>query len=117
MGFVPGRSWRMNEAFARSGHNSKRTGCVRPTTPEIPLLHQAGPSAPGRCGAVWLVVQLFAHIFKKRFRMSQNPVYTVRQFRLLISGSRKATPPMLTAAFKAVERAKANGWSILVGDA
>ena len=46
-----------------------------------------------------------------------NPLYTVRQYRLFISGSRQATPAMLQTAYKAVERAKANGWAVLVGDA
>ena len=37
--------------------------------------------------------------------------------RLLITGSRDATPRMLSTARHAVERAKANGWEIVVGDA
>jgi hypothetical protein len=37
--------------------------------------------------------------------------------RLLITGSRDATPAMLDMARHAVARAKANGWEIVVGDA
>lgn len=37
--------------------------------------------------------------------------------RLLISGSRVASKAMLNTAYKAVERAKGNGWQIVVGDA
>lgn len=36
---------------------------------------------------------------------------------LLVTGSRKATDMMLVKAFQAVERAKANGWTVIVGDA
>ncbi len=46
----------------------------------------------------------------------QHLLYTCRQYRLLIAGSRKATPVMLERAAQAVERAKARGWAILVGD-
>lgn len=49
--------------------------------------------------------------------MAQKPIPTAHQFRLLIAGSRDATPAMLKTAYKAVARAKANGWAILVGDA
>lgn len=38
-------------------------------------------------------------------------------YRLLITGSRNATPAMLRMAYSAVEHAKANGWHIIVGDA
>lgn len=38
-------------------------------------------------------------------------------YRLLITGSRDATIGMLRMAYSAVERAKANGWQIIVGDA
>ena len=38
-----------------------------------------------------------------------------RQFRLLIAGSMKASPLMMTKAHQAVEKAKANGWVVLVG--
>jgi hypothetical protein len=38
-------------------------------------------------------------------------------FRLLIAGSRQATSPLLKWAYTAVERAKANHWAVLVGDA
>ena len=48
---------------------------------------------------------------------TNSPVNTARQYRLLIAGSRHATEVMLQAARKAVERAKANGWAIHVGDA
>jgi hypothetical protein len=44
-------------------------------------------------------------------------VYSCRQYRLLVAGSRQATNAMFHAACKAVERAKANGWAIHVGDA
>jgi len=37
-------------------------------------------------------------------------------YRLFIAGSRQATPAMLRIAYRAVQRAKENGWSILVGD-
>jgi hypothetical protein len=46
----------------------------------------------------------------------QHLLYTCRQYRLLIAGSRQATPVMLERAAQAVERAKARGWAILVGD-
>lgn len=36
---------------------------------------------------------------------------------LLICGSRDASPYMLAVARKAVERAHANGWKVIVGDA
>src|SRR5262245_14533811 len=51
--------------------------------------------------------------------MSDNNdlVYTCRQYRLFIAGSRQPNAAMLQAARKAVERAKANGWAIHVGDA
>jgi len=39
------------------------------------------------------------------------------QTRLLISGSRKATPAMLTYARRTVALAKEKGWAIIVGDA
>jgi hypothetical protein len=45
-----------------------------------------------------------------------NPVYTCRQYRLLITGSRQATPEMLQMARRAVARAKAQSWMVLVGD-
>jgi hypothetical protein len=45
-----------------------------------------------------------------------EPVYTCPQYRLLITGSRHATPEMLDMARRAVTRAKANGWLVLVGD-
>jgi hypothetical protein len=45
-----------------------------------------------------------------------TPTYTCRQFRLLIAGSRDASPDMLRTATQAVARAKANGWLVLVGD-
>ncbi|MBE7511481.1 MAG: hypothetical protein HS103_01515 [Anaerolineales bacterium] len=45
-----------------------------------------------------------------------DPVYTCRQYRLLITGSRHATPEMLDMARRAVTRAKSNGWMVLVGD-
>lgn len=38
-------------------------------------------------------------------------------YRLLITGSREATADMLRMAYSAVERAKANDWQIIVGDA
>jgi predicted Rossmann fold nucleotide-binding protein DprA/Smf involved in DNA uptake len=38
-------------------------------------------------------------------------------YRLLICGSRDATPPMLQMARNTVARAAANGWQIVVGDA
>ena len=38
-------------------------------------------------------------------------------YRLLITGSRKATPEMLDYARRAVARAKEHGWHIVVGDA
>jgi hypothetical protein len=44
-------------------------------------------------------------------------LYAPRQFRLLVVGSRHATPDMLNKAGTVVERARANGWAILVGDA
>jgi hypothetical protein len=44
------------------------------------------------------------------------PIHTCRQYRLLIVGSSKATPDMLRVAGEAVQRAKKNGWQILVGD-
>lgn len=37
--------------------------------------------------------------------------------RLLITGSRRATPEMFSYAYRAVARAKALGWRIIVGDA
>lgn len=45
-----------------------------------------------------------------------DPVHTCRQYRLLITGSRHATPDMLDMARRAVARAKANGWMVVVGD-
>ncbi|MCC7209141.1 MAG: hypothetical protein IT323_17650 [Anaerolineae bacterium] len=45
-----------------------------------------------------------------------DPVYTCRQYRLLITGSRHATPEILDMARRAVTRAKSNGWMVLVGD-
>ncbi|MHB8624572.1 MAG: hypothetical protein ACYDBJ_20825 [Aggregatilineales bacterium] len=48
--------------------------------------------------------------------MSYQPVYSCRQYRLLIAGSRRANPKMLEIAGQAVARAKANGWMVLVGD-
>ena len=45
-----------------------------------------------------------------------TPVYTCRQFRLLIAGSRHTNANMLQTARQAVARAKANGWMVLVGD-
>jgi hypothetical protein len=48
--------------------------------------------------------------------MSYQPVHTCRQYRLLIAGSRHASPEMLHTARQAVARAKANGWMVLVGD-
>jgi hypothetical protein len=48
--------------------------------------------------------------------MSYQPVHTCRQYRLLIAGSRHASPEMLQTARQAVARAKANGWMVLVGD-
>lgn len=38
-------------------------------------------------------------------------------FRLLITGSREATQPMIECAHHAVERARVHGWEIIVGDA
>lgn len=35
---------------------------------------------------------------------------------LFIAGSRQATPAMLQTAYRAVERAKEHGWTVLVGD-
>src|SRR5262245_54002635 len=49
--------------------------------------------------------------------MSTECIYTCRQYRLLIAGSRSATSEMLAKACQAVERAKVNGCAILVGDA
>jgi ribonuclease HI len=43
-------------------------------------------------------------------------VQTCRQYRLLITGSRDASPAMFHLARQAVERARANGWLVLVGD-
>ncbi len=48
--------------------------------------------------------------------MSYQPIYTCRQYRLLIAGSRHASSEMLQTARQAVARAKANGWMVLVGD-
>jgi hypothetical protein len=45
-----------------------------------------------------------------------STVYTCRQYRLLIAGSRHASSEMLQTAYQAVARAKANGWIVLVGD-
>ncbi len=45
-----------------------------------------------------------------------TPTFTCRQFRLLIAGSRDASPDMLQIARQAVMRARANGWMVLVGD-
>ncbi len=45
-----------------------------------------------------------------------NPVFTCRQYRLLITGSRDTSPALLHLARQAVERAKAQGWLVLVGD-
>lgn len=45
-----------------------------------------------------------------------TPIYTCRQFRLLIAGSRHSNIEMLQTARQAVARAKANGWMVLVGD-
>lgn len=47
-------------------------------------------------------------------RTSTTPATT---YRLLITGSRNATPAMLEMAREAVARAKVNGWEIVVGDA
>lgn len=38
-------------------------------------------------------------------------------YRLLITGSRRADAAMFDYAYRAVTRAKANGWHIIVGDA
>src|SRR5712692_6595732 len=48
--------------------------------------------------------------------MSYQPMYSCRQYRLLIAGSRHASQEMLQTARQAVARAKANGWMVLVGD-
>jgi hypothetical protein len=48
--------------------------------------------------------------------MSYQPVYSCRQYRLLIAGSRHASADMLQTARQAVARAKVNGWMVLVGD-
>jgi hypothetical protein len=48
--------------------------------------------------------------------MTYQPASTCRQYRLLITGSRMASPEMLTTAHQAVERAMSNGWMVLVGD-
>jgi hypothetical protein len=48
--------------------------------------------------------------------MPGQPIST-RPYRLMITGSRRATPAMLATARKAVQRAKALGYAILVGDA
>jgi ribonuclease HI len=45
-----------------------------------------------------------------------SPVQTCRQYRLLINGSRDASPALLRLARQAVERARAHGWLVLVGD-
>ncbi|MEP7288613.1 MAG: hypothetical protein ABI947_22905 [Chloroflexota bacterium] len=45
-----------------------------------------------------------------------TPVYTCRQYRLLIAGSRHANAEMLQTARQVVARAQANGWMVLVGD-
>ncbi|MCC6976519.1 MAG: hypothetical protein IT322_21120 [Anaerolineae bacterium] len=45
-----------------------------------------------------------------------NPTHTCRQYRLLITGSRHATPEMLEMAQRAVSRAKEKGWMVVVGD-
>lgn len=42
---------------------------------------------------------------------------TPKTYRLLITGSRDASPLMLERARDAVQRAKVNGWEIVVGDA
>jgi hypothetical protein len=44
------------------------------------------------------------------------PVQTCRQYRLLITGSRDTSPALLRLARQAVERARAHGWLVLVGD-
>ncbi|MCC7447112.1 MAG: hypothetical protein IT324_06835 [Anaerolineae bacterium] len=49
--------------------------------------------------------------------MTDQSIQTCHQFRLLIAGSRHASPAMLATANQAVMRAKANGWCVLVGDA
>ncbi|MCC7451065.1 MAG: hypothetical protein IT324_26865 [Anaerolineae bacterium] len=49
--------------------------------------------------------------------MTDQSIQTCRQYRLLIAGSRHASPAMLATANQAVMRAKANGWCVLVGDA
>ncbi len=46
-----------------------------------------------------------------------EPNITSSQTWLLITGSREATPEMLAYAHKAVARAQARGWSVIVGDA
>jgi hypothetical protein len=48
--------------------------------------------------------------------MCSQPVYSCRQHRLLIAGSRHASNEMLQIVHQAVARAKANGWMVLVGD-
>lgn len=45
------------------------------------------------------------------------PVPNDTAYRLLITGSRDASPAMLDYARRVVERAKVNGWEIVVGDA
>lgn len=45
------------------------------------------------------------------------PYWTSPIQRVLITGSREASPRLLSIACRAVERAQANGWSIIVGEA
>ncbi|MCC6976434.1 MAG: DNA-processing protein DprA [Anaerolineae bacterium] len=45
-----------------------------------------------------------------------DPIHTCRQYRLLITGSRQATPEMLAMAQRAVSRAHEKGWMVIVGD-
>ncbi len=45
-----------------------------------------------------------------------HPTHTCRQYRLLITGSRHATPEMLELAQRAVSRAHEKGWMVVVGD-
>jgi hypothetical protein len=52
----------------------------------------------------------------ERSNAMNSMVYTCRQYRLLIAGSRHASSEMLHTAYQAVARAKANGWMVLVGD-
>jgi hypothetical protein len=67
----------------------------------------------GRCDSEYTAQQRKA-VFEEYLRENALPL---QPFRLLITGSRRASEPMLAMARRAVQRAKDNEWHIVVGDA